>query len=139
MKLKRFFAVYLSALLILALTPDFTQSGESSSVEKQKPAESIVDASQVFIEIQVYIQKYYYRGVDVKECWDNVLTGGLTKCLDPNSSYLSPSDVSLFNSETSGTFFGIGAELSQDKDGRTVVVSSIEGTPAWHAGLATGD
>lgn len=151
--MKRFPAFCLSVLLIFAGTyvwangnppaqnnpPASQNQDEGTSPEEQKLAEDIANATRVFLEIQAYIQKGYYREVDIKECWDKVLAGGLAKCLDPNSSYISPSEVLLSDSETSGTFFGIGAEVSQDKDGRTIVISPIEGTPAWHAGLSTGD
>lgn len=138
--MRRFLAVCCSVVLIfLAFTPAFAQNDDGLSPEDQKLAQKLAAATRVFIEIQVYIQKYYYREVDVEKCLENVLAGGLAKCLDPNSSYISPSDASLFKDDISGSFFGIGVELSQDKDGRTIVVSPIEGTPAWHAGIATGD
>ena len=55
-----------------------------------------------------------------------------------HSRFLSPSDVQQEHNLTTGAFEGIGAEV-QMKDGRVVIVTPIDGTPAQRAGLKPGD
>lgn len=63
---------------------------------------------------------------------------GMLSTLDPHSSFLTPEEMDDFKQETSGSFFGVGIEISQ-RDGVPTVVSPIEGTPAYKAGLLAGD
>jgi len=55
-----------------------------------------------------------------------------------HSRFLSPQAVKSENSYTSGQFEGIGAEV-QTKDGQTVIVAPIPGSPAEKAGVQSGD
>jgi carboxyl-terminal processing protease len=63
---------------------------------------------------------------------------GMLGSLDPHSSFLTPEEMKDFEQETRGSFFGVGIEISQ-RDGVLIVVSPIEGTPAYRAGLLAGD
>lgn len=63
---------------------------------------------------------------------------GMLSALDPHSSFLTPEEMKEFQQETKGSFFGVGIEISQ-RDGVLTVVSPIEGTPAYKAGMQAGD
>ena len=63
---------------------------------------------------------------------------GMLSTLDPHSSFLTPDEMNDFQQETSGSFFGVGIEISL-RDGVLTVVSPIEDTPAYKAGLQSGD
>jgi carboxyl-terminal processing protease len=58
--------------------------------------------------------------------------------LDPHSSFLTPEEFRELQIETKGRFSGIGIEITL-KDRVLTVVSPIEGTPAFRAGLMAGD
>src|SRR4030042_682763 len=58
--------------------------------------------------------------------------------LDPHSSFMSPEEFKELQIETKGKFSGIGIEITL-KDRILTVVSPIEGTPAYQAGLQAGD
>ena len=62
----------------------------------------------------------------------------MLKSLDPHSSFMKPEDYKELQIETKGSFTGIGIEISL-KDGILTVVSPIEGTPAYKAGLKAND
>jgi carboxyl-terminal processing protease len=62
----------------------------------------------------------------------------VVRSLDPHSTFLDPEAARDFDAQTSGSFGGVGIEVSQ-KDGEFVVVAPIEGTPAWRAGIQPGD
>lgn len=66
-------------------------------------------------------------------------TEGLTKSYgDPHTSFLPPEDKEIFESSVRGDFEGVGMEISI-RDEVLTVVSPIQGTPAWNAGIQSGD
>ena len=56
-----------------------------------------------------------------------------------HSSYLDPNAHKEMQIDTRGEFHGLGIEISKERDGFIVVVSPIEGTPAWRAGIRSRD
>ena len=58
---------------------------------------------------------------------------------DKNSVFFSPQDATKFNEEISGQFEGIGAELGLDKDNQIIVIAPLKDTPAYKAGIKSGD
>lgn len=83
------------------------------------------------------IDKFYVSEVDERELVHGAIDGMLLS-LDPHTVYL-PADVYKdFTSDTRGRFGGIGIEVSV-KDGVLTIVAPIEDTPAWEAGLQSGD
>ena len=84
-----------------------------------------------------YIQKNYVKDVDSKELIYNAIKG-MTSSLDPHSLFLTPDMFKEMQVETKGEFGGIGIEITM-KDGVLTIVSPIEDTPAWRAGLKAGD
>ncbi|MFH1139059.1 MAG: S41 family peptidase [Pseudomonadota bacterium] len=89
--------------------------------------------SLVLHEIQ---QKY----VEVEKPEDLIYGAikGMVQTLDPHSSFMTPDEMKDFRIETQGSFTGIGIEITI-KDGLLTVVSPIEDTPAFKAGLEAGD
>ena len=63
---------------------------------------------------------------------------GMVRTLDPHSSFMTPEEMKDFRIETQGSFTGVGIEITI-KDGVLTVVSPIEDTPAFKAGLEAGD
>ncbi len=82
------------------------------------------------------------RYVDEGKTKDDLLMEGAIKgmvdTLDRHSAYLDPKARKELNVETTGSFGGLGVEISVER-GRLLVVSPIEETPAHRAGLQTGD
>ncbi|MBL6929275.1 MAG: PDZ domain-containing protein [Rhodospirillales bacterium] len=63
---------------------------------------------------------------------------GLLSSLDLHSSYMSPEKFKDMQADSSGTFGGLGISVSVE-DGQLKVVSPLDGTPAYRAGIAAGD
>ena len=63
---------------------------------------------------------------------------GMVASLDPHSAFLTPEEYKELQIETAGRFTGIGIEIT-NRDGILTVVSPIEGTPAFKAGIEAGD
>ena len=64
---------------------------------------------------------------------------GIFSTLDPYSTYFTPEEYANFNTSIQGEFSGIGASITEGKNGYVEVVAPIKGTPADRAGLLPGD
>lgn len=103
---------------------------------------SAVDSStykslKIFNEVLDIVEKNYVEEVKQKKLIDEAVNG-MIKSLDPHSAYLTPDQYKELQVDTSGTFGGLGIVISMQNDQLTVV-SPIEDTPAFKAGLKTGD
>src|SRR6476661_8902299 len=79
----------------------------------------------------------YVEPVDEKKLITDAISG-MVSSLDPHSQYFDKKSFKEFREGTSGRFVGVGIEISQE-DGLVKVVSPIEGSPAYRAGLKSGD
>jgi carboxyl-terminal processing protease len=92
---------------------------------------------QIFTKVLNLVQQYYVEEVDTKKLIYGGIKGMLQE-LDPHTNFLPPEIYKEFESETSGEFGGIGIEITVQNDILTVI-SPIEDTPAWQAGIQSGD
>jgi len=92
---------------------------------------------QTFANVLAIVQKNYVQPVSTKELINGAITGMLSS-LDPHSAYLTPDLYRDLEVETRGSFGGLGIEITIKNDVLTVV-SPIEGTPAYNAGIRSGD
>lgn len=79
----------------------------------------------------------YVEPVDEKKLVTDAISG-MVSSLDPHSQYFDKKSFKEFREGTSGKFVGVGIEITQE-DGLVKVVSPIEGSPAFRAGLKTND
>jgi len=84
------------------------------------------------------IRDNYVEPVDETTLIRGAVRGMLAE-LDPHSSYLDPEAHKEMQIDTRGEFHGLGIEISKRRDGYIEVVSPIEGTPAWRAGIRPKD
>ncbi|OGL13231.1 MAG: peptidase S41, partial [Candidatus Rokubacteria bacterium RIFCSPLOWO2_02_FULL_73_56] len=92
---------------------------------------------KLFTEVLSIVQNQYVDEVPPKELIYSAIKGTL-RGLDPHSSFLDPDSYREMQVETTGSFGGLGIEITLRDDVLTIV-SPIEGTPAYRAGLQTGD
>lgn len=95
------------------------------------------EALRRFSQVLDMVETHYVKKVTRAELIQNSIKGMLEQ-LDPHSAFLSADDFKELQVSSSGAFHGIGIEISQD-NGRLVVVTPIEDTPAFKAGLKSGD
>ncbi len=90
---------------------------------------------------QIYdsLKQNYDGQLDVNKLLDGLKHGLANATGDPYTDYFTTDEAKQFNEQLSGTFQGIGAELSKDKDGNLIVVAPIAGFPAQKAGLRPKD
>lgn len=120
-------------LFTLALQAFSVQLSAKEILKENLPLEDL----QRFTSVVEQIRKYYVKPVDDTELFENAIRGMLTG-LDPHSSYLDPSEFSDLRASTSGSFGGLGIEVTMD-DGVVRVISPIDDSPAQRAGIKTGD
>ncbi len=92
---------------------------------------------QLFAKVLNLVQKYYVEEVDTKKLIYGGIKGMLQE-LDPHTNFLPPDIYEEFENETSGKFGGLGIEITV-QEGILTIISPIEDTPAWKAGLNAGD
>ena len=92
---------------------------------------------QVFAKVLNLVQQYYVEEVDTHKLIYGGIKGMLAE-LDPHTNFLPPDVYKEFENETSGEFGGIGIEITVQNDILTVI-SPIEDTPAWEAGILAND
>ena len=97
------------------------------------------DALFQIVRTMHLIQRHYVGETDRKAIYDGALKGMVKVLNDPYSSYLDNQDFAALSTMTEGHFGGVGMVMGQQKDGRFVVVSPIEDTPAFQAGIRAGD
>ena len=90
-----------------------------------------------FSDIFARIKTDYVEDVDDKTLLENAIRGMLTG-LDPHSTYLNPDEYKELKIGTTGKFGGLGIQVGME-DGFVKVISPIDDTPAFRAGLEAGD
>ncbi len=83
------------------------------------------------------IKSDYVEPVDEKKLISEAISG-MVASLDPHSQYFDARAFREFREGTSGRFVGVGIEITME-DGLVKIVSPIEDSPAFRAGLKTGD
>jgi carboxyl-terminal processing protease len=93
----------------------------------------------VFTKVLSYIENNYVEDISETDLMYGAARG-LTDVLDPHSRFMDPAEYDRLKQETEGNaeIIGIGIDLEKRKRG-FVVVSPIEGSPAWRAGIESGD
>jgi len=92
---------------------------------------------KVFSDVIEQLENNYVEEVDSKELIQKAIQG-MVQSLDPHSTYLPPDALELLQDDTKGEFSGVGIVITARK-GMLTVVSPIEGTPAYRAGIKAGD
>ncbi|MDD4998050.1 MAG: S41 family peptidase [Syntrophales bacterium] len=92
---------------------------------------------KTFSEVLDMVDKNYVEPVETDKLLQGAING-MIKSLDPHSSFMTAEMYKELEVETRGSFGGIGIEITLLKDVLTVV-SPIEDTPAYNAGVKAGD
>ncbi len=92
---------------------------------------------KIFAAILNEIEEKYVEEQDPQKLIYGAING-MVRVLDPHSAFLTQEEYKELRIETKGEFGGIGIEITI-RDGTLTVVSPIEDTPAYRAGLQAGD
>jgi carboxyl-terminal processing protease len=122
--------VLLIAVVLWTIGPGFYRNLSAKG-------EETYNSLKLFSDVIELIENNYVDPVNSKDLIDNAIEG-MVHGLDPHSSFLSPDDFKELQIDTQGEFTGIGVSITL-KDGFVTVISPIEGTPAYKAGIKAGD
>lgn len=99
--------------------------------------EQAYDELELFTRALFHIRRQYVEERSYQELVHGSLKG-LLNSLDEHSSFLDEEDYTEIKEETSGQYGGIGIHVGM-RDDQLTVIAPIEGTPAFRAGLLSGD
>ena len=103
------------------------------SSTSQMPLEELQQLASVFS----MVKNNYVDPVDEKKLINDAIAG-MVNGLDPHSQYLDKKSFTEFKESTTGKFVGVGIEIGME-DGLVKIATPIEGSPAFRAGLKSGD
>ena len=109
----------------------------SAVADKEATSALPVEELRIFTEVFARIKSDYVEPVEDKKLITEAING-MVSGLDPHSSYLDAEGFKDLQIGTQGEFGGLGIEVGME-DGFVKVVSPIEDTPAFKAGIKTGD
>lgn len=131
-RLEKFGLVAMGIMLGVMLSLNYP-----AMADKDAKAQLPLDDLRAFAEVFGKIKSDYVEPVEDKKLISEAINGMLTG-LDPHSSYLDVDGFKELQAGTQGEFGGLGIEVGME-DGFVKVVSPIEDTPAYKAGLKSGD
>lgn len=136
--MKPFVLVSGGALLGVVMSLSFYALADRSAIERSLTNEALpITELRTFAEVFGHIKQGYVEPVEdrtlIKEAINGMLTG-----LDPHSAYLDAEAFKELREGTQGEFGGLGIEIGSE-DGFIRVIAPIEDTPAFRAGLKSGD
>lgn len=121
------FAAVVIAVLIVA----------AESINPLMAEDKTYNSLKMFTDVLEELEKNYVDDVNSEALIHNAIKG-MVGNLDPHSSFMPPEAFDELQDDTKGEFSGIGIVITM-KDGILTVVSPIEGTPAYKAGIQAGD
>ncbi|NTW76960.1 MAG: S41 family peptidase [Syntrophaceae bacterium] len=124
-------------LLVLVLLGGYILFVPSTDSKVPALDKGIYKDIKTFNEVFDLVRKNYVDEVDPRSLIQGAING-MIKTLDPHSAFMNPEMYKELEVETKGHFGGIGIEITLLKDVLTVV-SPIEDTPAYNAGIKPGD
>ncbi|MBI1882687.1 MAG: S41 family peptidase [Chlamydiae bacterium] len=127
MKYMKWMSLLGAAILVLAWAKN----------SQQVASKDIYDNLDLFANGLALVQRDYVDEVEPQKLIYGALKGML-RSLDPHSQFLDPEAYREIQVETEGQFGGLGVEITM-KDDFLTVIAAMEGTPAWTAGILSGD
>lgn len=128
---KKFFTILGTLLVFFSLT-----TFALSQID-QKVKDDLYSQIELYSYTLTTIQADYVEELSPKDLIYGSLKGMLAT-LDPHSQFLDPEEYKELKTETEGKFGGLGIEISI-RDGLLTIITPIDGTPAWKAGIKAGD
>ncbi len=110
---------------------------DAGSLHGAGRTQNVYDSLKTFSDVLTLVQTNFVDEVDPKKIIQDAIQGMVSR-LDPHSSYMPPDMYKEMQVETKGTFGGVGIEITV-KDDILTVVAPIEDSPAYNAGIKTGD
>lgn len=118
---------------------------QEARAQDAKPAnpplrdDELFELMRVFADTFEQVERNYVKEIDRRKLIEAALRGMMEE-LDPHSNYISPDDLGRFRAQVEQEFGGIGIQVSVDPQSRRLtVMTPLPGTPAYRAGIRSGD
>ncbi len=137
---KRLFKGLLAISLAVSLHGGEVKEKKPVKPVKEDPQELAakrVEAFSRFSNVVTEIEKKYVDKITISEIMTKAIEGLLSN-LDAHSAYLNEKKFKEFQAQTEGEFGGLGITVGM-RDGVLTVIAPLEGTPAYKAGVKSGD
>ncbi len=128
---------HINLWLIITIAAVFMTIGFGFYHDILAKGEETYKGLKLFSDVIELVEKNYVDPVDSKELIEEAIQG-MVHGLDPHSSLLPPDDFKELQLDTKSEFTGIGVSITM-QNGFVTVISPIEGTPAYKAGIKAGD
>ncbi|WP_432797283.1 S41 family peptidase [Poriferisphaera sp. WC338] len=99
---------------------------------------SVFSKLALITDVRDYLVREYVEEPDQQEMMENAVRGMIASLDDPYTNYISQEEQESFETQITGSFTGIGAEVEIHQK-RLRIVTPLEGSPAWKAGVLAGD
>lgn len=111
--------------------------GVVASLKPAPPDDLSWEQARLFTEVMERIKADYVEPMDDRDLVESAIRG-MVADLDAHSQYLDASEYQDIRISTTGSYSGVGLEVSS-ADNKILVVAPIDGTPAFRAGIRAGD
>ena len=140
--MKRVNSILLIFIIAIFTSQCFAQSASESAGEKSKKNRQYMEVMNFVFD---FIQQNYVDEVEAQALYEGALKGMMESLKDPYTVYLDKSSFRNIKDTTSGSFGGVGLQISKpvednpDKPAYVEVASPVEDTPGFKAGIVAGD
>jgi carboxyl-terminal processing protease len=124
-------------LLLVISLPITVLAEEKPVVDPSLPARLPLNELRIFAEAFNRVSTAYVEEIDDRTLLENAIKGMLSQ-LDPHSAYLDKDSFVSLQETTNGNYGGLGLEVGLE-DGSVKVISPMDDTPAYEAGIQSGD
>ncbi len=133
-----FFNFFKHSLFLVSFYAFFiTAPAHAQTNDEKQRLEAFFQDLESFTKVFSNIKQLYVDEVTNKELFEDAIKGMVTG-LDPHSNYLKPKEQKVLIESASGKFGGLGIVIDM-KDDAIQVISPIDDTPAYRAGIQAGD
>lgn len=127
-------------VVVVGTVMGFSLSVSGGLLNYEPPVEAderAVEQAQLFAEVMQRVKREYVEPLDDGELLDAAIRG-MVADLDAHSEFLDASEYRDIRISTTGSYTGIGVEVSE-QDGVITVISPMAGSPAARSGIRSGD
>jgi carboxyl-terminal processing protease len=121
---------------VLGLSLSFS-GGLMANRQPLPPDDVSLDQARVIAEVMARVKRDYVEHIDDRVLLENAIRG-MVGDLDPHSEYLSAAEFRDIRASTTGSYTGIGVEVTE-VDGIVRIITPMAGSPAARSGLRAGD
>ncbi len=132
-----FVTALVTALITSVVVYNYAINGNSMKITSSSTA---TDLEKSIAKFKKIIDEYYLGDVDEEKLKEGALKGYIEAIGDEYTEYYTKEEMDSFEEDTLGNFTGIGIYMVKDTENNVIkVLTPIDGTPAYNAGIQPGD